>query len=230
MLPGAPINFPGVGIPHPGYTPAGSGIVPIHPVLTGGVPAPPLPGSPGSPGAPGVPGTGAAPLPHAPGTGAAPIPGAPGSAPAPGSVYGLLTGGDVGHALPRVAETTPDELTAHTVAEHLASAISAAKDPLLKESLSTALAAIHKHLAGVQKERHQALKGMVSPRMLEQTYGPAHQQAAQGNYAQAIQTWEQHHPYAVTHGHIPGFISQWLSHIQNPAATTSAPANGPTAY
>lgn len=128
-------------------------------------------------------------------------------------------------------ETAPtDEQNAGNVVQHLMGALNNARDPNLRESLSNALAAIHKHLAGFQKERQQALAGKLSPRLLEQAHGvghhpnaPAQLQAAGGNYAGAVQTWMNHHPAAVAQGHVPGFVQQWEAAISN------APAPGPTA-
>lgn len=119
-------------------------------------------------------------------------------------------------------------------------ALNRVRDPNLRESLSNALAGIHKHLAGFQKERQDALAGKLSPRLLEMAHGaaqgnplvplhggqslaPAQVQAQAGNYAQAAQTWMNHHPYAVAHGHVPSFVQAWE------AAISHAPAPGPTA-
>lgn len=131
----------------------------------------------------------------------------------------------------------PDEGNAHNVIQHLLGALGAARDPGLKESLSNALAALHKHVANFQKERQDALQGKFSPRIMEQAMngqhsnplqllgpaGPAHELAAQGQYAQAAQQWEDRHPYAMRTGHIPAYVQQWLQ-AANPAASTIGPA------
>lgn len=143
-----------------------------------------------------------------------------------------------------------DEQNTSNVIEHLVSALGAARDPALKESLSNAMAAMHKHLAGMRKERQQALAGKLSPRLLEEAHGlagiqgnasaaapagrqidtglnPAQYQRSVGNTAQAAADWEAHHPYAMSHGLLPHWLETYLvqaAHPAAPAVFTTAPA------
>lgn len=65
-----------------------------------------------------------------------------------------------------------DEQNTHNVIAHLLSAIGSARDPNLKASLSTALAALHKHTANFQKMRQQALQGKVNDLLSEMHGAP----------------------------------------------------------
>lgn len=69
--------------------------------------------------------------------------------------------------------TSADRQLAEQLAQNLNSAIAAAKDPNLQASLASALGAIHKHIAGIEKEHQQALQGKVSPRLMQHAYGRA---------------------------------------------------------
>lgn len=64
-----------------------------------------------------------------------------------------------------------DANLAHTMSQHLASALAAVRDPELRQSLATAMATLHKYVAGVEKEHQDALAGKVSPRLLRHAYG-----------------------------------------------------------
>lgn len=159
-----------------------------------------------------------------------PIP--PPSLPAPpGWVSGISEG--------KTPTPITDEHNTGNVISHLIASLQAARDPQLRESLSMALAAMHKHLANFQKERQQALAGKLSPRLLEQAHGtaiahvahsatghiaPAMELANMGNYAGAAQEWIARHPYAMAHGNIPGYVTHWET-----LAHSNAPASGMTA-
>lgn len=73
--------------------------------------------------------------------------------------------------MPAIENAAGDEGHASGVIAHLMAALQSARDPNLRESLSNALAAIHKHLAGYQKERQEALAGKLSPRLLAEAHG-----------------------------------------------------------
>jgi hypothetical protein len=64
-----------------------------------------------------------------------------------------------------------DHQVATEAAQHLLQATAEAHDPALKQSLSVALAALHKYLAQIDKEHHQAMAGKLSPRMMAQAHG-----------------------------------------------------------
>ena len=64
-----------------------------------------------------------------------------------------------------------DRSIAETAAQHLLAATSQAHDPELKAAFSVALAALHKYIAGIDKEHHQALGGKLSPRLMAQAHG-----------------------------------------------------------
>jgi hypothetical protein len=59
-----------------------------------------------------------------------------------------------------------DTQIAKTAEQHLMAAVQAIKDPALKATLSTAIAALHKYLAQDEKEHQQALQGKFSPRIM----------------------------------------------------------------
>jgi hypothetical protein len=64
-----------------------------------------------------------------------------------------------------------DRQIADTAAQHLLQAAGQAQDPALKAAFSTAVSALHKYLANVDKEHHQALAGKLSPRLMAQAHG-----------------------------------------------------------
>ena len=64
-----------------------------------------------------------------------------------------------------------DQQVASIAAQHLLEATSQAHDPALKVAFATALAALHKFIAGAQKEHHDALGGKFSPRLMAQSRG-----------------------------------------------------------
>lgn len=171
------------------------------------------------------------------------FPGQAGPQPQPGVGQGGLPG-----------QPLPDHAHAQGIADVLQNALSKVGDPALKESLSNALSSILKHISGIRKEHQDALAGKFSPRLLEQAYsqinpggamlpgpgaaqaslgpigntaGPAHLLAAEGQYGPAAQQWIARHPFALSHGNIPGFVSQWLTQADpqtQAAAYTTAPA------
>lgn len=67
-----------------------------------------------------------------------------------------------------------DQQLANQMAAHLHNALAAVRDPELRTSLATAMAALHKHIAGIHKEHQQALQGKVSPRLMSLAYGGGH--------------------------------------------------------
>lgn len=75
-----------------------------------------------------------------------------------------------------------DESHATGIIDHLTSALGRARDPELKGSLSTALAALHKFVQGRHKEHENALQGKLSPRLMKEAYtnGPA--RSVSGNF------------------------------------------------
>ena len=64
-----------------------------------------------------------------------------------------------------------DAHVARMAEQQLLAAAHAAKDPALKATFSTALAAIHKYLAQDQKEHQQALQGKFSPKIMAKASG-----------------------------------------------------------
>lgn len=68
---------------------------------------------------------------------------------------------------PTKPATSDREVADHT-AHALTAAVAAAKDPQLKAALSTALAALHKYVMGLEKEHQAAMGGKVSPRLMSQ--------------------------------------------------------------
>jgi hypothetical protein len=75
---------------------------------------------------------------------------------------------------PGLSQTGPgggDRQIAETAAEHLIAAASQVKDPTLKAAFTSAASVLHKYLAGVDKEHHQALAGKLSPRLMAQAHG-----------------------------------------------------------
>ena len=78
------------------------------------------------------------------------------------------------NTLLQAAPTKPaasDRDVADQTAHALTAAVAAAKDPQLKAALSTALAALHKYVMGIDKERQQAMQGKMSPRLMQQAHG-----------------------------------------------------------
>ena len=75
-----------------------------------------------------------------------------------------------------------DESHATGIIDHLTAALGRARDPELKGSLSTALAALHKFVQGRHKEHENALQGKLSPRLMKEAYtnGPA--RSVSGNF------------------------------------------------
>lgn len=68
-------------------------------------------------------------------------------------------------------QMTTDAQLAHSASQHLSNALAAVQDPELRQSLATAMATLHKYVAGIHKEHQQALAGKVSPRLLQHAYG-----------------------------------------------------------
>lgn len=106
--------------------------------------------------------------------------GGPAPAGVPSSQIGTppMGGGTLPAGLPPTATMgTPsapggsDRQIASTAAQHLLEATAQVHDPMLKAAFSTALSALHKYLAGVDKEHQQALSGKLSPRLMQQAHG-----------------------------------------------------------
>ena len=70
-------------------------------------------------------------------------------------------------------QMTTDAQLAHSASQHLANALASVNDPELRQSLATAMATLHKYVAGIHKEHQDALAGKVSPRLLQHAYGTA---------------------------------------------------------
>ena len=66
---------------------------------------------------------------------------------------------------------TTDAQLAHSASQHLSNALASVTDPELRQSLATAMATLHKYVAGIHKEHQDALAGKVSPRLLQHAYG-----------------------------------------------------------
>ena len=61
---------------------------------------------------------------------------------------------------------------AHNISSILTSALTSARDPELKQSLSNALAALHKFIQARQKEHDNMLTGKLSPRLMREAHQP----------------------------------------------------------
>ena len=65
------------------------------------------------------------------------------------------------------------------------------------------------------------------------SFNPAQFYRTQGQPTYAAQLWESHHPYAVQHGNVPGWVTQALLHalqgMQHSAQAAAAPAAPPQA-
>jgi hypothetical protein len=88
--------------------------------------------------------------------------------PPPAGLPSPMPGGPSG---PPSGPPPGDRQIASTAAEHLLAAAGQAHDPALKAAFSTAVSALHKYLAGMDKEHHQALAGKLSPRLMAQAHG-----------------------------------------------------------